>query len=401
MKTLEINEKVRMEVITIEELMNGIATGKICLPEYQRPVVWTDDQCKLLADTVKKGYPYGVLTLAEITNENGETRLLLIDGHQRRSALEKNVKWFDEKIDSLLLASDEAAKAGKMEEVAKIDEELKQATSDRQAFLSSEVTLEVAKLSIPEAAQMFVRLNNGKALSGIQKGTAKIDSQTLAKARQYIQLLPAKVAGKKAKDEIALMLAAAMVKHGTRDYNCKNMSTSGSTAIRVLELADATMLPEAGKLADAAAAFNGAVVKAAREGEWFAAHRLVPAVAAGYIYHITRAEWDMLFQNLEKVNAYKCRIDCPATVKTVKGVKNYNVNTCKTDTAPLFGTIWQESSNSPSATLARFSSLRDVFRPTADRLKGYHPLANAGIAPVEEDTAEMVETANTMAKQLF
>ena len=401
MKTLEINEKVRMEVITIEELLDGIATGKICLPEYQRPVVWTDDQCKLLADTVKHGYPYGVLSLAEITSDDGETKCLLIDGHQRRSALEKNVKWYDEKIDSLILASDEAARVGKArEELDKITSEIEKAEAEKTEFLSSEVVLEVAKLSIPEAAQMFVRLNNGKALSGIQKGTAKIDSKTLAKARQYINLLPAKVAGKKCKDEIALMLAAALVKHGTCDYNCKNMATAGSTAIRVLELADATMFPEAAKLEDAAKAFNSAVVKAARESEWFAAARLVPAVAAGYVFHITEAEWSAMFQNLEKVNAYECRTHLPNSGKMVKGVRCYNVNYCKTKDAAKFVNIWQEPSNSPKATLARFSSLRDVFRPTPDRLKGWHPLVNAGIKPVTEDEVALEETARAM-EELF
>ena len=399
MKNLEINEKVRMEVITIEELLDNIDTGKICLPEYQRPVVWTDEQVKLLADTVKHGYPYGVLSLAEITSENGDTKALLIDGHQRRSALEKIVKWHDEKIDSLILASDEAARAEKpQEELDKITSEIEKAEAEKMEFLASEVVLEVAKLTIPEAAQMFVRLNNGKALSGIQKGTAKIDSKTLAKARQYINLLPVKVAGKKCKDEIALMLAAAMVKHGTYNYNCKNMATAGSTAIRVLELADATMFPEAGKLEEAASAFNRAVVKAARESEWFAAARLVPAIAAGYVFHITENEWNAMFQNLDKVNAYECRTHLPNSGKMVKGVRCYDVNYCKTKEAAKFVNIWQEPSNSPKATLARFSSLRDVFRPTADRLKGWHPLANAGIEPVTEDEAALEETARAMGE---
>lgn len=396
MKNLEINAKNTMEVITIEELLDSVATGKICLPEYQRPAVWTDEQIRLLADTVKNGLPYGVLSVAEITNEEGNVKRLLIDGHQRRTALAKIYQQMEEKIDSLLLASDEMAKAGKMEEVAKLEDDIKKAEADKMEFLSSEVVLEVAKLSIPEAAQMFVRLNNGKALSGIQKGTAKIDSKTLAKARQYIQLLPVKVAGKKCKDEIALMLAAAMVKHGTYDYNCKNMATAGSTAIRVLELTDATMFPDAGKLEDAANAFNKAVVKAARESEWFSAARLVPAVAAGYIFHITENEWDAMFQNMEKVNAYDCRTDSPAVVKSVKGEKCYNVNTCKTKDATKFANIWQETSNSPKATLARFSSLRDVFRPTPDRLRGWHPLANAGIKPVAEDAEALEETARAM-----
>lgn len=399
MKNLEINEKVRMEVITIEELLDNIDTGKICLPEYQRPVVWTDDQVKLLADTVKHGYPYGVLSLAEITSDDGDTKALLIDGHQRRSALAKIVSWYDEKIDSLILASDEAARAGKpQEELDKITSEIEKAETEKMEFLSSEVVLEVAKLTIPEAAQMFVRLNNGKALSGIQKGTAKIDSKTLAKARQYINLLPVKVAGKKCKDEIALMLAAAMVKHGTYNYNCKNMATAGSTAIRVLELADATMFPEAAKLEEAANAFNRAVVKAARESEWFAAARLVPAIAAGYVFHITENEWNAMFQNLDKVNAYECRTHLPNSGKMVKGVRCYDVNYCKTKEAAKFVNIWQEPSNSPKATLARFSSLRDVFRPTPDRLKGWHPLANAGIEPVTEDEAALEETARAMGE---
>ena len=397
MKNLEVNEKVRIEVITIEELLDNIDTGKICLPEYQRPVVWTDEQVKLLEDTVKHGYPYGVISLAEITSADGETVYLLNDGHQRRSALEKIVNWYDEKINSLILASDEAARTGKpKEDLDKIASEIEKAEAEKMEFLASEVVLEIAKLSIPEAALMFVRLNNGKALSGIQKGTAKIDSRTLAKARQYIQLLPVKVAGKKCKDEIALMLAAAMVKHGTYNYNCKNMATAGSTAIRVLELADATMFPEAGKLEEAANAFNNAVVKAARESEWFAAARLVPAIAAGYIFHITEDEWNTMFQNLEKVNAYDCRTDAPATVKTVNGEKCYSVNTCKTKEAVKFASIWQETSNSPKATLARFSSLRDVFRPTPDRLRGWHPLVNAGIKPVAEDTEALEETARAM-----
>ena len=398
MKNLEINAKNTMEVITIEELLDSVATGKICLPEYQRPAVWTDEQIRLLADTVKNGLPYGVLSVAEITNEEGNVKRLLIDGHQRRTALAKIYQQMEEKIDSLLLASDEMAKAGKMEEVAKLEDDIKKAEADKMEFLSGEVVLEVAKLSIPEAATMFVRLNNGKALSGIQKGAAKIDSRTLAKARQYINLLPVKVAGKKCKDEIALMLAAAMVKHGTYDYNCKNMATAGSTAIRVLELADATMFPEAGKLEEAANAFNRAVVKAARESEWFSAARLVPSVTAGYIFHITENEWDAMFQNMEKVNAYDCRTDFPAVVKTVKGEKCYNVNTCKTKDATKFANIWSETSNSPKATIARFSSLRDVFRPTPDRLRGWHPLANAGIEPVEENAKELEETANAMAE---
>lgn len=398
MKTLGINEKVRMEVITIEELLDNIATGKICLPEYQRPVVWSDDQCKLLADTVKHGYPYGVLSLAEITSENGETKCLLIDGHQRRTALEKNVKWYDEKIDSLLLASDEAARAGKaQEELDKITSEIEKAEADKMEFLSSEVVLEVAKLSIPEAATMFVRLNNGKALSGIQKGTAKIDSKTLAKAREYIRLLPMEIAGKKAKDEVALMLAAGMVNVGNRGYNCKNMATSGATAVRVLELADAVKLANAGGMVESCKAFTDAVENAGRQSEWFTASRLVPAMVAGYIYHITRAEWDNLFTNYGKVLAYKCRIDSPAKITKNKGVECVTVNTCKTKDGETFDSIWKNVANGPAATLARFSSLRDVFRPTPDRIKG-HPLVNAGIAPVEENAEELEETANAMAE---
>ena len=105
-----------------------------------------------------------------------------------------------------------------------------------------------------------------------------------------------------------------------------------------------------------------------------------------------------MFQNMEKVNAYTCRTHLPATVKIVKGVKCYNVNYCLTKEAAKFVNIWQEPSNSPKATLARFSSLRDVFRPTPDRLKGWHPLVNAGIEPVAEDAEALEETARAMGE---
>lgn len=398
MKNFEINAKNTMEVITIEELLDNVATGKICLPEYQRPAVWTDEQVKLLGETVKAGFPYGVLTLAEITNEDGEVRRLLIDGHQRRTALEKLAKMYDDKIDALLTASDQMARDGKpADELAKVDELIQKAMEEKTVFLASEVVLEVAKLSIPEAAIMFVRLNNGKALSGIQKGTAKIDSKTLAKAREYIHLLPMEIAGKKAKDEVALMLAAGMVNVGNRGYNCKNMATSGATAIRVLELADAVKLANAGDMVESCKAFNDAVENAGRQSEWFTASRLVPAMVAGYIYHITRPEWDSLFTNYGKVLAYKCRIDSPAKITKNKGVECVTVNTCKTKDGETFDSIWKNVANGPAATLARFSSLRDVFRPTPDRVKG-HPLVNAGIAPVEENAEELEETATAMAE---
>ena len=398
MKNFEINAKNTMEVITIEELLDNVATGKICLPEYQRPAVWTDEQIKLLGETVKAGFPYGVLTLAEITNEDGEARRLLIDGHQRRTALEKLAKMYDDKIDALLTASDQMARDGKpAEELAKIDELIQKAMQEKTVFLASDVVLEVAKLSIPEAATMFVRLNNGKALSGIQKGTAKIDSKTLAKAREYIHLLPMEISGKKAKDEVALMLAAGMVNVGNRGYNCKNMATSGAIAVRVLELADAVKLANAGDMAESCKAFTDAVENAGRQSEWFTASRLVPAMVAGYIYHITRNEWDNLFTNYGKVLAYKCRIDSPAKITKNKGVECVTVNTCKTKDGETFDSIWKNVANGPAATLARFSSLRDVFRPTADRIKG-HPLVNAGIAPVEENAEELEETANAMAE---
>lgn len=80
-----------------------------------------------------------------------------------------------------------------------------------------------------------------------------------------------------------------------------------------------------------------------------------------------------------------------------KGVECVTVNTCKTKDGETFDSIWKNVANGPAATLARFSSLRDVFRPTPDRIKG-HPLVNAGIAPVEENAEELEETANAMAE---
>lgn len=78
---------------SIDNVLNWIDTGKIAIPEIQRPFVWSSTKVRDLIDSLYRGYPVGYL----ITWQTGDVRLkdgssshtkqILIDGQQRTTAL--------------------------------------------------------------------------------------------------------------------------------------------------------------------------------------------------------------------------------------------------------------------------------------------------------------------------
>ena len=83
---IKISDNTIIKTMTVEELLTAQAVGDIALPAYQRPQVWKEEQERLLEDTVLKGWPYGVITIAKV-EQNGKRVNLLIDGYQRTTAL--------------------------------------------------------------------------------------------------------------------------------------------------------------------------------------------------------------------------------------------------------------------------------------------------------------------------
>ena len=85
----------------VGDLVNDVMTGRIGLPDLQRPFVWMDNKVRELLDSMIKGYPIGYIMLWESPNDYNskkssiganektydEPKELVIDGQQRLTAL--------------------------------------------------------------------------------------------------------------------------------------------------------------------------------------------------------------------------------------------------------------------------------------------------------------------------
>jgi len=108
---------VSPEVMFIDDLVYSIESGKIVLPEFQRPYVWKEKDIKYLFDSIYKGYPIGSILLwngggtdiptpnyvggRSVSMSNGE-KYYIVDGQQRLTTLfcclsddifDENGKW--------------------------------------------------------------------------------------------------------------------------------------------------------------------------------------------------------------------------------------------------------------------------------------------------------------------
>ena len=85
----------------VDDLVRGVRTGRIGLPDLQRPFVWQDNKVRDLFDSMMRGYPIGYVMIWESpaeyeTKKNTignnekvyvEPKELVIDGQQRLTAL--------------------------------------------------------------------------------------------------------------------------------------------------------------------------------------------------------------------------------------------------------------------------------------------------------------------------
>src|SRR6266404_2517093 len=89
--------------VNLSELIEHVRTGKIQLPDFQRPWVWDDDRIAALLATVARGYPLGVMMTLQTGGSSMRFRPkplegvdlpggvepgeLLMDGQQRLTSL--------------------------------------------------------------------------------------------------------------------------------------------------------------------------------------------------------------------------------------------------------------------------------------------------------------------------
>lgn len=93
----------RPEIIAVSDLLEGVTSGTIRIPRFQRPYVWGPDDMIQLFDSVLRGYPIGSLLIWQTDRDditslenlgpinlppNGpQTRQYVVDGHQRLATL--------------------------------------------------------------------------------------------------------------------------------------------------------------------------------------------------------------------------------------------------------------------------------------------------------------------------
>jgi hypothetical protein len=83
---------------TVQELVTGVSSGQVRLPDLQRPFVWSNAKVRDLIDSMYRGYPVGELMFWEnrdeahekaigISDKAQEATMQVIDGQQRLTSL--------------------------------------------------------------------------------------------------------------------------------------------------------------------------------------------------------------------------------------------------------------------------------------------------------------------------
>ena len=237
---------VQYEQMTVGEYLDRVETGEIANPEFQSGQRWTGKQRAPLVECLIAGRPVPPMIFARIPTTDGEPLTLRVDGNQRNGAILWAVERFSE--------DGEEPDAEKLEA-------LKAARIDAQT---------VDAPNLMEAARLFIDLNNGTALSAIQRNKAQLSPSMMSYVNAYQDALtaarPGEKWGKVNADTAAAMLAAAAVKP-------TDAATSSASAVKVLSAvkdapefnaANLAMLMDAVRLLAAGDAHKDAQAAAAR-----------------------------------------------------------------------------------------------------------------------------------------
>ena len=168
MKTSATNRKLRLLLTAIK------GSTLIPRPEFQRRLVWTNDDKLHFLSTVLEGYPFPEIYIAagEVNPDTGEGSEMLVDGQQRITTLYQYFNGSDE----LKLKQTSPYKA----------------LSDEQkiAFLEYEVVVrDLGKKSIEEIKEIFKRINSTKySLNAMEIHNARFDGAFKKFAESIAQL---------------------------------------------------------------------------------------------------------------------------------------------------------------------------------------------------------------------
>lgn len=156
MKTSATNRKLRILLTAIK------ANTLIPKPEFQRRLVWTNDDKLNFLQTVLEGYPFPEIYIAagQVNPDTGEGSEMLVDGQQRMTTL---FQYF--------FGSDELKLKYNIPPYKDLSED------DKISFLEYEVVIrDLGKKTIDEIKEIFKRINSTKySLNAMEIHNARFD----------------------------------------------------------------------------------------------------------------------------------------------------------------------------------------------------------------------------------
>lgn len=323
--TTEAAQDAAAEVKTMTSSMELVTVGEVLdrdflVPTFQRPFQWKTSQIDLLCDSLMKGIPLPAIIIARITFPDGHVELLLIDGVQRTTALRKLVEGCD------------TSEAGQ---------------TALEAILSGSIWIMYVDCPTLEmAAELFVRYNNGAALSGAQRNKADLPPVKLEAVAPYIKRLGEfnfTKLGKVTPDTAAIMLAAAAVSVINADYKDK-ASTSGASAAKVLKAAPRIPALERMEGFNAAISAVAKTEDKAKRALWASPARLVPLAMAAEAVKADEAALSKLIDGANMESAESVTV----------------VHKGKTDTTTV-SAAFADKSNAAKATAARRDAIAHLL----------------------------------------
>lgn len=208
--------EIKMEKMTVGEYRDKLELGEIENPIFQSGLRWKPDQIARLGECLVNGRLVPPIIVAVVPADDGDNLVFRVDGNQRTEAILQT--------EANLNTAIETAK----------DDEAAQLASDRlDSFLSAPLYVMYCHCdNIVDAATLFRDLNNGTALSGIQKNKAQFPvsvMDTLSKYQRNFERFFGKGAkmGKVNIDTAAAFLLAAQL-------DPVSASTGAASASKVL-----------------------------------------------------------------------------------------------------------------------------------------------------------------------
>lgn len=369
----------KFETLTIGEYIDRVNGGEILNPKFQSGIRWNAKQSGRLIECLKAGRPVPPLMIVAVPTSDGGSIMLRVDGNQRTAAIQAAI------------------------EAADVDE--------RETILAARITLQtVVAPSLEECGRLFLDLNNGAPLSGVQRQKVDLPEAVQGVVDDVQRAFASEIKRGGKYGKVNADTAAAIVLASLADIG--KASTSSASAMKVLKTftpsekfkagatsaitrtlaalrllaADDARAEAAAKSAEAEAIEGGKEVSFVKYGNKGGAEALYwrsPAHLVPVVVHAARHMDDTPAEIATKMKDFNPAEKSAFTFSKPKGKGVEKVST-------TIAAAWADGSNARAATRARIVSF-------AEFASAYYPEESVDTKDAEA-LASTVEALKEAAK---